>query len=649
MLEFRKFMCDFETTVYEGQSNTEVWASALVELYTENVIIHHSIEETYNFFVDLEEDVLLYYHNLKFDGEFWLYYLTCVLKMKQAYEVLNETGTDVKFKKIPEMPKNTYRYTISDMGQWYEIVIKTPKDKYIVIRDSLKLLPFSVKKIGNDFKTKHQKLEMVYQGYRYAGCDITPEEREYIANDVLVVKEALEIMFGEGHDKMTIGACCLGEFKKNIEPDLYKMMFPDLSKYQLDAEKFGSTNADEYIRKAYGGGWCYVAKGKEGKIKKNGITADVNSLYPSMMHSMSGNRYPLGMPRFFRGDIPDFSNFIYPSYYFVRFTCRFYLKKDKLPFVHIRGTSRYRSTENLETSDIRDKNTGEYKRFYKYDFDDTIYDSNVEMTMTCTDFELFKAHYDIQDLKILDGCWFCTDIGIFDDYINKYKKMKMESTGAQRQLAKLFLNNLYGKFASSSVSNFRVAIDYGGDLRFFTVQANDKKIGYIPVGAAITSYARNFTIRAAQSNYYGPDKKGFCYADTDSIHCDLPIEDIKGIMIDDAEFCHWKIESYWDEAVFTRQKTYIEHITHKDGKKLDEPRYDVKCAGMPEKCKNLFLRSFDEIDEEELKYYTKDEQEFLKVKRNITDFKVGLCVPGKLLPKHIEGGLILTDTTYEMR
>ena len=32
----RTFMCDFETTVYDNQDYTEVWASACVELYTED-------------------------------------------------------------------------------------------------------------------------------------------------------------------------------------------------------------------------------------------------------------------------------------------------------------------------------------------------------------------------------------------------------------------------------------------------------------------------------------------------------------------------------------------------------------------------------------------------------------------------------------
>ena len=41
--KYRTFVCDFETTVYKGQKNTEVWASACVELFTEDVIILHSI------------------------------------------------------------------------------------------------------------------------------------------------------------------------------------------------------------------------------------------------------------------------------------------------------------------------------------------------------------------------------------------------------------------------------------------------------------------------------------------------------------------------------------------------------------------------------------------------------------------------------
>ena len=43
-------MADFETTVYEGQQRTEVWAAASVELFTEDVVIHHSIAEQFSYF-----------------------------------------------------------------------------------------------------------------------------------------------------------------------------------------------------------------------------------------------------------------------------------------------------------------------------------------------------------------------------------------------------------------------------------------------------------------------------------------------------------------------------------------------------------------------------------------------------------------------
>ena len=56
-----------------------------------------------------------------------------------------------------------------------------------------------------------------------------------------------------------------------------------------------------------------------------------------------------------------------------------------------------------------------------------------------TDWILFNEHYDLFDLEILDGCYFNTMIGIFDDYINKYMEIKMNSKGAMRTLAKLFL------------------------------------------------------------------------------------------------------------------------------------------------------------------------------------------------------------------
>ena len=68
------YMADFETTVYDGQTSTEVWAAALVKIGTEDVVIYHSIGDFLKAVEALSEsnesDVIIYFHNLKFDGTF---------------------------------------------------------------------------------------------------------------------------------------------------------------------------------------------------------------------------------------------------------------------------------------------------------------------------------------------------------------------------------------------------------------------------------------------------------------------------------------------------------------------------------------------------------------------------------------------------
>ena len=645
--KFRTFVGDFETTVYEGQKHTEVWASAIVELYSEDVKIFKSIDETFDYLSVMKDNVIVYYHNLKFDGSFWLSYLLVDRNFKQAYNKTGERINDVEWQQEKEMKNNTFKYSISDKGQFYTIIIKV-NNKFIEIRDSLKLLPFSVKKIGKSFETKHKKLDMEYTGFRYSGCEITLEEQEYIKNDVLVVKEALEIMYNEGHNKLTIGSCCLEEYKKLIGKDDYTMYFPNLTEIELDKDTYGSFNAEEYIRKSYRGGWCYVVKGKENKIYENGVTADVNSLYPSVMSSESGNRYPVGKPYFWKGNYIDEEALKTNRYFFIRIKTRFYIKKNKLPFIQVKGNLLYNGREMLETSDIYDAETDTYCKEI-LDFNGNLVSTRVELTLTMTDYYLIKEHYELVDFEILDGVWFYTEIGIFDRYIEKYKKIKTVSSGAKRELAKLFLNNLYGKMATSTDSSFKVAyVKEDKSIGFLPVLANDKKPVYIPIGSAITSYARNFTIRTAQKNYYGVDKRGFIYADTDSIHCDLDVSELKDVPVHDSAFCHWKLEALWDKGIFVRAKTYIEHVTHENLKPV-EPYNNIKCAGMPQKCKDLLNLSLEGYTEEEYEALKDVEKKFVKTKRTFKDFKRGLIVPSKLRPKRINGGIILCDTTYEMR
>lgn len=193
------YSADFETTVYEGQTETEVWASALVPLDSEDVVVHHSLYETLAYLANKNEDAILYYHNLKFDGHFWLsFLLSHDFKQATIGDGLNKDFIDKK-----DLKEREVIYSISSMGQWYTVVFKYRSHVY-ELRDSLKLMPFTLAQIGKAFNTKHQKLEMEYEGKRFAGCKITDEELAYIRNDVLVLKEALNIMFEDGHNKFLI-------------------------------------------------------------------------------------------------------------------------------------------------------------------------------------------------------------------------------------------------------------------------------------------------------------------------------------------------------------------------------------------------------------------------------------------------------------
>lgn len=648
--QMKCYACDFETTVYKGQTSTEVWSAAITRIYGED-------EEVLNF-SDLTSfmDYILqnhkakqqnyYFHNLKFDGEFIIYWLMSY-NYKSNYTVKNP-------KDLKDYEFNT---VISDMNQWYLINVKFSGRLY-QFRDSLKLLPFSLAQIGKSFKTKHQKTSMVYEGARMPGYVPDDKELEYIKNDVLVLREALEAMFAEGFTGLTIGSCCMTNFKQTFYgPKNFKKDFPNLTEIYIDDEVFGDPDADSYIRRSYRGGWCYTRFPDHVFYNGHGETYDVNSLYPSMMHSMSGSVYPYGEPHFWTGKAPRHLlrngklNDWY--YFFIRFECRFQIREGYLPFVSIKDSVYYKATEMLRSSQIFDKSgtplrildrkTGELKS------------NTVTLTMSCTDFELFLEHYDVKDLVILDGVWFNAVRGMFDDYIDHYMRMKIEASKngdpVKRQIAKLCLNNIYGKFAASNNSSYKTPhIDPDSNCtEFEDVTAYDKTPGYIAIGAAITAYARRFTITAAQANY-----DYFRYADTDSIHLEIPEGvAVKGVKEDDNELCCWKKESVFDTAIFVRAKTYIEYSSKDDF-------YNIKCAGLPEHCKKLYeatirFRNYDErIDwlkskGELLQSLTPSEIDFLKEYHTIEDFRHDFVIPGKLMPVHLPGGVLLRKVNFTIR
>lgn len=514
------YAADFETTT--DVDDCRVWAWAVCEVGNyDNFRYGVTIDELMGM-CKKDKNNILYFHNLKFDGEFILYWL-----FHNGFKLNNET----------KLNTNEFSTLISDTGLFYsiEICFKRTKKEIVKVKilDSLKILPFSVEKVAQAFNLPISKLSINYQEKREIGHKLTEEEISYIKNDVEIVARAIEILHKQGLTKMTTGANALEEYKRIISKKLFEKWFPP-PLYDSD------------IRQAYKGGFTYLNPKYAGKDIKNGIVLDVNSLYPSVMYY---SPLPYGEGKYFTGKYINDDNY---NLYIQMFRCQFKLKKGYIPTIQLKNNMFFVPTEYLESS------KGEY----------------ITMCLTNIDLELFFEHYEVYDIDYISGWKFRSYIGLFKNYIDKWNKIKVQATieknGAMRSIAKLMLNSLYGKFAL----NPKVKSKYpflGDDdiIHYKIVQEEDRKPIYIPMGVFITSWARYKTITSAQKVY---DR--FIYADTDSLHLDG--EEIpEGLEISDTELGKWKLESRFTKARFIRQKSYIEEIDNK---------LKITCAGMPESC-----------------------------------------------------------------
>lgn len=565
----KRFTADFETSTWED-NETWVWAWALCDIENpNNVDVGTSIDDFFTR-IKKENNPYIYFHNLKFDGEFILYYL-----MKNGYEY-----TETKDKK-----EKTFSTLISDMGLFYSIEVYFEvgkKTKKVTFIDSLKIINQSVESMPKTFKIEDKKLEIDYNTPRKIGHVLTPEEEAYVKNDVVIVAKALKYLFDMGLTKMTAGSNALSEYKEILHLNKFRNLYKPLN-YEVDKD----------IRRAYKGGFTYCNPEYKGKTTKEGEVLDVNSLYPSVMYK---EMLPFGEPFFYEGKYED--DKVYPLY-IQRITCCFKIKKGRIPTIQIKH-SRFVENEYLTDSGIEP----------------------VALTLTSIDLKLFLEQYDVTELNYVSGWKFKAMRGLFTKYIDKWIEVKNSATisgnKGMRQVAKIMLNSLYGKFATSLDVQSKIPYLENDIVKYKLGEKRAKAGVYLPMGAFITAYARDKTIRTSQAikdysiKKYGRDL--YCYSDTDSVHTLLSIEELKQFCeIDDVKLGAWKHESHFTRAKFIRQKTYLEEINGE---------IQITCAGMPQRC-------YDQVSWE--------------------NFKEGLKVDGKLTFTHVKGGVILKETEFTIK
>lgn len=514
------FTADFETTT--DPLDCRVWACGICSIDETHSFKYGNSLEWFIEFAKNNTGSTFYFHNLKFDGEFILCYL-----FEHGYNHVIDRK---------KLKTKTFTTLISDKGQFYSLEICFNKDEYktdkITIYDSLKILPFSVEAIAKGFNLPISKLEIDYDEKREIGHILTPQEIDYLRNDVEIMSRALLTLFNQDLRQMTQGSNALYDYKKIVGKKNFSKWFP-IPDYDFD------------VRQSYKGGFTYCDPRRQGQDIGEGIVLDVNSLYPSVMYYRP---LPYGEGIFFEGKYkPDKLYNLYVQ----MFTCQFELKENYIPTIQLKNNLSFMPTAYLSSSE----------------------DEEVTMCLTSVDLDLFFEHYHVYNITYHSGWKFKSTTGLFKEYIDKWNAVKMESTlngnKAMRTLAKLMLNALYGKFALNP--NVRSKIPYydNGLIKYTLGEKETRNPIYIPVGTFITAWARHKTITSAQKVY---DR--FLYADTDSLHL-IGTEIPKGLEVDPVKLGAWKHESTFTRARFVRQKTYIEEI---DGE------LNITCAGMPSRC-----------------------------------------------------------------
>jgi hypothetical protein len=503
-----------------------------------------------------------------------------------------------RYSRKPE-PK-TFNTLITRDGQFYSMEITWgiygKYKKTTTFYDSHKKLPFSVSNVAKAFKLPMEKGDCDHDKIRPFGYDPTKEEIFYVERDCKIVAAALHIQFQQDLTKMTVASDAMNHFQDILGgKEEFERLFPVIP-----------LNMNDQIRYAYRGGFTYCSPRFAGVDLGEGLVFDRNSLYPWVMYEFP---LPYGMPVPYEGKY-EFDE-TYPLF-IQEITCEFKLKPNHIPTIQVKS-GRYQENVYLE-SHIDESGNDEPQTLY----------------LTNMDLEQFFAHYDVPEKSIRWGGGYkfqqCT--GVFKDYIDYWTAIKVanaEEKNALYTLSKLMLNSLYGRFAFNPevtqkypVQNKDGSISYklprdeeGEEIKEFTNPV------YTAMGVFITSWARFTTIESCQQNF---DR--FAYADTDSQHL-LGTEIPTNLDIHPSRLGAWAHEGTFRRARFIRQKTYIEDL-REFNKETGEWEWNlhVTCAGMPE-----------------------------AIKENVTweNFQVGFRSGGKLLPRHVKGGIVLSDTEFTLK
>lgn len=569
----KTYVADFETTCSDfdiAMGQTRVWLFDICEIEYLTHLTGYSIDEFIKVIKSLAP-CQIYFHNLKFDGSFLISYF-----LENGFtHVVNNSN------RKQSLRARQFSTLITELGAFYSINVKLDDEtEEIEFRDSYKKIQGKVNQIAESYGLPLSKGECDYTLYRDEAYRPTEEEISYVQHDTEIVARIIAMQYANKMTYMTSASDTMHLYQQSLATP-FRKLFPILK-----------TEIDDFIRNAYRGGVCQVNPKYIGKEISVDNVYDVNSMYP---YQMCTKPLPFGYPEYFEGKYE--SDFDYPLY-IQRVRICFELKEGYMPTI-------------LENRLL----FCQFKAFDSYVR--STHGTMEEFTFSNIDLELVFKHYYVYQIEYLDGYKFQASTNLFKKYIYPLYEEKCKSEGARKQLNKILINSLYGKFASQTKRYNQVPMMKEDGVVVYQVSDMATTIASIYTGISVftCSYAHLQLFNAIDENM-----NIFVYCDTDSIHLNGVAKE-GSIFVDSKQLGAWKLESADNPVVkakYLGPKCYIQVLSEKTN---EYPRgLNIKIAGASPEVK-----------------------EFI----NYNNFKIGETFKNcKLIPRKVKGGVILEPVDF---
>lgn len=686
------FVLDIEACPTKNKDEVLTYSIAIMSCDNDNHICYkyNKVSDFMDMILSLNaEKVNFYVHNLLYDFKPFIIDLITRYNASQLFDTTYEKTMVNPFnrkkekltliKKEYDLEHKPFTYSVTlKKGQLYNATfygnkVKTvTKRKYVKYKpieinffDTLKIAPYTLQKCCSAFlDLQLPKDGLDYNKIRSVDDKLTHEEKVYIYNDVFGLSEVVKKLIINGfwvdgkkvqYTKLTNSSQSLSDYKDTLLEDyrnkqncfnddllfeidttltlngFFRKEEDDYQKEILFKTLFPPQNyfIDRFIRQSYYGGLSTVHFDNVEKYSKYenkiGQVFDVNSLYPYIMQD---RLLPYGNPIFSKKPYKDKDkNFKenYPLYIQEIIIYDMKVKRGKMPFVQVKGDKNFNGREVI-SENINLK--GEKQP--------------IKLVLCSPLLDLLFENYNVHSYKL--GCHlaFRGTMDLFKNYLEFWGEIKKKSTGANREIAKLRQNALYGKFGTSGdIEKTEIQIIDG---KFTVVHTHEEVVSdniYVAMSSFITSYAKQYLVQGINANY-----KNFLYCDTDSLHLFGSLENVKGLKIHDKEYGAWKHELTFNDFRYIGSKRYAE-------KDIKTGEWDIKCCGLSDEIMkkvddiSIFKPcEYTSLELSKMKLYTRENDIYYYKDENYTTKVVGLFKSKK--SKIVKNGTSIVEQPYQL-